>query len=212
MRAGPAKGARTGIVLAHGRGGTAEDILGLMAAAGLSDVAAIAPQALGQSWWPTSFLAPTDVIAPHLERAMAAMVAAVEALQAEGLARDRIWLAGFSQGACLALETFARRGDGLAGILGFSGGLLGTSDKDTGAHDLLYGHRAKAFDYAGRRDGARVWLSVHARDPHIPLLRAQESAEVLRGLGAEVTMTVHPGAGHAILQADLAALQARLTR
>jgi phospholipase/carboxylesterase len=211
MRIGPAKGAQAGIVLAHGRGGSAADILGLIAAAGLSEVAAIAPQAPGQSWWPTSFLAPTDVIAPFLDRGIAAMAAAVQELQAEGLARDQIWLAGFSQGACLALETFARNGEGLAGVFGFSGGLIGTSDKGTGTQDGLYGHRAKAFDYQGRRDRSQAWLSVHAQDPHIPLLRVQQTESALRGLGAVVDLTIYPGAGHGILQADLAVLRARLT-
>ncbi len=207
-RMGPRAGAKAGIVLAHGRGGTAADILGLMAAAGLSDVVALAPEAAGQSWWPTSFLAPTAVLAPFVERGTAAMVQAVAELEAEGLARRDIWLGGFSQGACLALETFARSGAGLGGVFGFSGGLLGTGDTGGAADDALYGHVAKVFDYPGRRDTSRVWLSVHERDPHIPLLRVQESATVLQGLGAMVEAKIYPGAGHRVMPADLATLQA----
>lgn len=209
---GPTSGAKAGIVLAHGRGGTAADILGLVAAAGLKDVAAVAPQAPGQSWWPTSFLAPSEVIAPFVRRGVASMIEAVEALQSQGLARDRIWLAGFSQGACLALEAFARAGAGLAGLLAFSGGLVGTADKDAGAHEALYGQRAKRFDYEGRQDGAKVWLSVHERDPHIPLLRVRESEAALRDLGAVVEARIYPGAGHGVMQADLEALRGYLTR
>jgi phospholipase/carboxylesterase len=209
-RIGPRTGAKTGIVLAHGRGGTARDILGLIAAAGLTDVAAVAPQAPGQSWWPTSFLAPTAVIGPFVERAVAVMTAGIEALEADGLARDRIWLGGFSQGACLALETFARNGAGLAGVLAFSGGLVGTSDKGDNALDTLYGHRAKAFDYPERRDVARVWLSVHEVDAHIPRLRVMDSADALQRLGASVTTTMYPGTGHRVMAADLAALTAWL--
>ncbi len=206
-RAGPKSGAKSGIVLAHGRGGTARDILGLIAAAGLTDIAAIAPEAPEQSWWPTSFLAPTAAVGPFVEQAISAMMTGVAALEAQGLARDRIWLAGFSQGACLALETFARGRAGLAGVLAFSGGLLGTSDKGDVADEALYGHPAKAFDYADRRDGARVWLSVHERDPHIPVKRVKDSVTVLRGLGASVESTIYPGAGHRLMPADLATLQ-----
>lgn len=202
-------GARAGIVLVHGRGGSARDMLGLLPAAAIAEVAAIAPEAPGNSWWPTSFLAPAAVIGPHLDRALAAVRAAVGALEAGGLPRDRIWLCGFSQGACLALEAFARDGAGLAGVLAFSGGLVGTSDAAGGAEAALYGHAPKRFDYAGRRAG-HVWISVHARDPHIPLARVKDSAAVLSALGAEVATEIYPGAGHGVMPADLAQLRLRL--
>ena len=210
IRLGPSRGARVGIVLAHGRGGTAEDILGLIRAADLTDVAAIAPQAPDHSWWPTSFLAPSAVLAPHVAKGVSAMTDAVAVLGRDGLARDRIWLAGFSQGAGLALETFARAGEGLAGVLGFSGGLVGTSDMDGAPDESLYGHGPKAFDYPGRRDGARVWISVHSRDPHIPLRRVEESEAVLRAMAATVETRIYPGGGHAVMPADLAALRSFL--
>jgi predicted esterase len=194
-------------VLAHGRGGSARDILGLIAAAGLTDVAAIAPEAPGKSWWPTSFLAPSAVVGPFVERGIAAMMAGVATLEAEGLTRDRIWLGGFSQGACLALESFARQGAELAGVLAFSGGLVGTADEVGNADATLMGHPAKRFDYAGGRDASRVWLSVHEVDPHIPLQRVKDSAAALLGLGARVETTIYPGAGHRVMAADLAALK-----
>lgn len=206
-RAGPGQGAATGIVLAHGRGADAADILGLLAAAELSDVAAIAPEAPGHSWWPTPFLAPSAQMEPFVVQGVAAMMAGVAALEAEGIARNRIWLGGFSQGAGLALESFARLGVGLAGVFGFSGGLIGTGDAGGPAMAELYNHRPKRFDYAGRRDGAKAWISVHARDPHIPLKRVEDSATVLRGLGAEVVTRIHPGAGHGVLAEDLAVLR-----
>lgn len=206
-RTGPAKGARAGIVLAHGRGGSAEDILGLLAHAGLPEVAAIAPEAPDRSWWPTSFLAPQAVIGPYADRAVAAMTDAIARLEAEGIPRNAIWLGGFSQGAGLALETFARAGEGLAGVIAMSGGLLGTGDAGTQPDPALYGHVAKRFDYPGRRDGAKAWLSVHEQDPHIPLARVRQTAAVLTALGANVTTQVYPGQGHSVMQPDLAALR-----
>jgi predicted esterase len=211
-RAGPVNGARTGIVLAHGRGGSSGDILGLLAHAGLPEVAAIAPDAPGGSWWPTSFLAPDAVIGPHADRAVTAMAEAVAVLEAEGIPRGAIWLGGFSQGAVLALETFARRGEGLAGVFALSGGLIGTADAGGGGDDALYGHGAKRFDYPGRRDGAKVWISVHERDPHIPVARVRESASVLAAMGAEVVTEVYPGTGHAVLRADVERLRMWLNR
>ena len=211
-RAGPQAGARTGLVLAHGRGGSAEDILGLLAHAGLPDLAAIAPDAPGGSWWPTSFLAPTGVIGPHADRAVAAMAEAVATLEAEGIPRGSIWLGGFSQGAVLALETFAQKGEGLAGVFSMSGGLIGTGDAEGAAEAALYGHAPKLFDYPGRRDGAKVWMSVHERDPHIPLARVRESATVLTGMGATVTTQVYPGAGHGVMREDVERLRTWLNR
>lgn len=211
-RAGPLQGAHTGIVLAHGRGGSSGDILGLLAHAGLPEVAAIAPDAPGGSWWPTSFLAPKAVIGPHADRAVAVMADAIATLEAEGIARNAIWLGGFSQGAVLALETFARTGEGLAGVIALSGGLIGTADAEGGADQALYGHGPKRFDYPGRRDGAKVWISVHERDPHIPLLRVRDSATVLTGMGAQVITEVYPGQGHAVMREDVERLRRWLNR
>lgn len=208
-RAGPATGAATGLVLLHGRGGSAADILSLMAHAALPDIAAIAPEAAGNSWWPTSFLAPSAQMEPFVIAALAQVEQAVAMLQADGIPPGRIWLAGFSQGACLAAEAYARKGAALAGLLAFSGGLVGTQDAAGGPTDALYGHRPKRFDYAGQRPG-RVWLSVHDRDPHIPLARVQETASTLTALGATVEMKVHPGAGHGVMRDDIAALRRHL--
>lgn len=205
-RAGPSNNATAGIVLLHGRGGQAADILSLMAHAALPDVAAIAPEAPGNSWWPTSFLAPSAQMDPFLTRALAQVTDAIAALHADGIPPGRIWLAGFSQGACLASEAYARLGAPLAGLLAFSGGLVGTGDADGPATETLYGHRPKRFDYEGRRPG-RVWLSVHERDPHIPLQRVQETAATLTTLGATVETKVYPGAGHGVMRDDLAALR-----
>ncbi|MFM2390011.1 MAG: hypothetical protein RLZZ437_1566 [Pseudomonadota bacterium] len=208
IRAGAdARHARIGLVLAHGRGGTAADVLRLVDMAGLTDVAAIAPEAVGQTWWPTSFLATTAQTGPYVTAAIAAMRAAMTTLEADGLPRHRIWLGGFSQGACLALETFAREGTGLAGCFAFSGGLVGTADAGGEPLTELYGHLPKRFDYQGRRDGSKVWISVHERDPHIPLKRAEDSADVLGAQGADVRLHVYPGAGHAVMDADIAALR-----
>jgi phospholipase/carboxylesterase len=211
MRAGaPASRATAGVVMLHGRGGSAGDILQVLSHAGLPDVAAIAPQAPGQSWWPTSFLAPVAQMQSFMIAGVGAATTALRALEAEGIPRNRLWLLGFSQGACLALETFARAGEGLAGVFAFSGGLVGTADAG-GPSAALYGHADKVLDYPGRRDGARVWLSVHDRDPHIPLQRVTDTATALRNMGAAVDLRRYPGAGHGVMQDDIFALRAALT-
>jgi len=196
-------------VLVHGRGATAEGILDLGHALALPDLALAAPQAPGMSWWPTSFLAPAARMEPYVERGMAAIDAAITTLVEEGLSRDRIALAGFSQGGCLALEYAARRG-GLAAVFGLSAGLVGTGDADGPATEALYGFGPKAFDYATRLDGVPVEITVHEADPHIPLARARDSVAVFDRLGARARLAVTPGAGHGIGPEAIASMRGHL--
>ncbi len=204
--------ARAGLVLIHGRGGSADEMLSLAAGLGLPDLALVAPEAPGRSWWPTSFLAPTAQIAPFVAAGIDAVDAAIAALVAEGLPRSSISLCGFSQGACLALEYAARTGAGLSAAFGFSGALIGTGDAQGAARDDLYGHVAKRFDYAPRLDGVAIDMGCHAKDPHIPFARFEESAANLRKLGAQVAIRTYPGAGHAVMQPDIAALRSHFNR
>ncbi|MCU0815469.1 MAG: dienelactone hydrolase family protein [Cypionkella sp.] len=202
------EGAKTGVIFLHGRGGSAWEGRALLDHAGLSTVALAAPQAAGQSWWPTSFLAPAARMQPPLLAALDRVEEALGLLRHFGLPPEQIWLMGFSQGACLALEAYARMGCDLAGVLAFSGGLVGQEDTGTPS-PALYGHADKTFAYPGERPG-RVWLSVHEQDPHIPLKRVQDSAATFRALGAKVDLRLYPGAGHAILPDDITALRQAL--
>lgn len=214
MRQGgaPAARARAGLVLLHGRGAPAAGMLSMFDALALPDVAALAPEAPGRSWWPTSFLAPMAALSPWLEGALDAVAEAVSALEAGGLPRRAIFLCGFSQGGCLALEFAARQGAGLGGAFGFSAALVGTADVPDEPRADLFGHLAKRFDYPGRLDAVHVDMSCHERDPHIPLARFEESAMKFRGLGADVVHRVYPGAGHGMTEEDVAALRGRLNR
>ena len=206
----PLSRARLALVMAHGRGGSAEDMLALAKHLGVPDVAALAPQAAGRSWWPDSFLAPLAHNEPYLSSALSVLDAVIERLGDEGFGPERIVIAGFSQGACLALEHAARAGRPYRAVHAMSGGLIGTSDTDEPASEALYGRAPKRFDYAHRLDGVPVHLSCHENDPHIPLARVRASEEVFRSLGADVSLRVDPGAGHAVMAEDLAALRATL--
>ncbi|WP_425091470.1 alpha/beta hydrolase [Tropicimonas sp. S265A] len=205
----PAARATTGLVLIHGRGASAADILGLGEALALPDLALIAPEAPGRSWWPTSFLAPMAQMGPPLAAGLAAVEAAVSTLEADGLPRNRIAVAGFSQGACLALEYAARFGAGLHAVFGLSGALVGTGDSGA-PQDALYGFGDKAFAYDTTLEGLPVYVSVHEHDPHIPLKRARDSVAVFDRLGAATRLETAPGSGHGLLAPDVAALRARL--
>lgn len=204
-----AASAAKGLILLHGRGAEAGDILALGEHLGLEDTALVAPEAAGRSWWPVSFLAPADQLARPLEQALHAVDMAMAHLQAAGIPAERIAVLGFSQGAGLALEWAARRGGPLAGVIALSGGLIGTADQGAPSPEL-YGFADKRLEYATRLDGVPVLMSVHERDPHIPLRRVRDSVAALGKIGADVRLTTAPGHGHGLLPGDVAAIRALL--
>lgn len=175
--------ATAAILLLHGRGGDAAPMLGLAGLIAGPGFAAFAPQAAGSTWYPRRFIEPVERNEPDLSSALSVVGDLVDRLAAAGIATERIVLAGFSQGACLALEFASRHAGRLGGVLGFSGGLIGGS-----------------VDAAGRpaHPGLPVFLGCSERDPHIPADRVRETAAVFGALGAAVTTRLYPGGGHDI--------------
>jgi predicted esterase len=185
----PPSKARATIVLAHGRGATAADILGVATALGLDDVAWLAPQAPGNTWYPYSFLVPMERNEPSLSRSLATLGEIVDGLEAQKIPASRIGFLGFSQGACLSLEFAARHARRYAAVIAFSGGLIGPPGTPR--------------DYTGSFEGTPMFLGCSDIDPHIPLGRVHESADVLSRMGAAVDARVYPGMGHEINRSEL---------
>jgi phospholipase/carboxylesterase len=177
------------LILLHGRGGSAEDILSLADHLPVDGYALLAPQATGHSWYPYSFLEPPVRNQPWLGSALEGLNLLVEEVMAAGIKRERIFLAGFSQGACLTLEFAARHGMRYGGVAAFTGGLIG---------DRIY-----AENYKGDFAGTRFFIGTGDRDPHVPLERVDATARLLRGMGAEVTEKVYPGRAHTIVADEL---------
>ena len=177
------------LILLHGRGGTTEDILGLGEAIAPEKWAMLAPQASGNSWYPLSFLAPREQNEPYLTSALGRVQAAVDTALAAGIAAEKIAIAGFSQGACLATEFVGRNPRRYAALLAFTGGLIGP----LGAPIQLTGDLA----------GTPVLLSSGDPDPHVPWARVQQSAELLQGIGGRVTIRRYPGKLHSVAGDEL---------
>ena len=208
----PLPRARLAVVMLHGRGGSAADMLGLAEHLAIPDVAYWAPEAAGHSWYPQSFLAPLAENEPGLSSALRAVAGLMEQLEREGFGPERVVALGFSQGACLALEHAARAGRPLRGLVALSGGLLGTGEVDALPRDDLYGHAPKRFDYPGRLEGTTAFIGCHERDPHIPLARVRETKAVLERLGATVTAEIYPGAGHGVTEEEVRFVRGLLNR
>jgi predicted esterase len=185
----PLDKARAAMILLHGRGATAEDILLLAHGLDHTDFAYLAPQAAGYTWYPNSFLAPIPQNEPGISSGIALIGQLVDETIAAGVPQERIVIAGFSQGACLGLEYVARNAGRFGGVLGFSGGLIGPDGTPR--------------DYQGSLDGTPVFLGCSDVDFHIPKQRVEETAAVLGDLGAAVTMRFYPGMGHTVIQDEI---------
>jgi predicted esterase len=197
LRAGPAPAeARLAAILLHGRGASAEDILGLAGEFRASDVAYLAPQAAGQTWYPYSFLAPIEQNEPGLGSALRVVSTLLLDLEQQGVPADRVVLMGFSQGACLASEFAARHARRYAGVVALSGGLIGPPGIPR--------------TYGGSLDGTPAFLGCSDSDPHIPLERVRESSEVFRRMGATVDERIYPRMGHTVNRDEIAAIDALL--
>ncbi|MCI0397600.1 MAG: alpha/beta hydrolase [Chloroflexi bacterium] len=187
----PLAQARAAVILVHGRGATAESILELAEELYHPDVAYLAPQAAGNTWYPYSFLSPIPQNEPGISSGLAALAALLERVVVAGIPYERIVLGGFSQGACLATEFVARNARRYGGVLDYSGGLIGPPGTPR--------------DYQGSLAGTPVFLGCSDVDPHIPKERVQETADVLTRLGGQVTMRLYPGMGHMINQEEVEA-------
>jgi predicted esterase len=189
--------ARLAVILVHGRGSSAENILALADQFDVRDVAYAAPQADGSSWYPYSFLSPISQNEPALSSGLERLARLVGELEHEGLSADRVALVGFSQGACLALEFAARHARRYAGIAGLSGGLIGPPGTP------------RAYD--GSLDGTPVFLGCSDVDAHIPVERVHESAAVFRRLGAVVDERIYAGMGHTVNEDEIETVRILLT-
>jgi predicted esterase len=180
----PLESAWSTMLLIHGRGATAQDILTLVPELKKPGWAYLAPQAAGQTWYPESFQAPIERNEPWLTSALDFLTRVFQQIEAAGIPAERTLLLGFSQGACLTLEWSARNPRRYGGIAGLTGGLIGPPGYNR--------------SYPGSLDRTQVFIGCSDMDFHIPAERVKYSAEVLQRMGAAVTLRLYPGMGHTI--------------
>lgn len=180
--------AKNALVILHGRGGTSRSLLSLADACCDDNFYIAAPQAPGKTWYPYSFMAEESLNEPFLSTSIGEVASLIEET-AKVIPRENIYLMGFSQGACLILEVAARKAAKYGGIVAFTGGLIGS--------DIVESH------YKGDFAGTKIFMGISERDPHIPLIRAELSKEILQKRGAAVTLSIYEGASHTITEAEI---------
>ncbi|UOR03687.1 dienelactone hydrolase family protein [Hymenobacter aerilatus] len=177
------------LIMLHGRGGSAADILSLGRHLSVGTYALLAPQATQYTWYPQSFLAPTTQNEPWLSAALAAVDRAVAEAVDNGLSPEQIYFLGFSQGACLTLEYVARHAKRYGGVVAFTGGLIGD--------------KVNPATYTGDFGGTPVFIGSSDPDFHVPVERVRASTALLTQLGAHVTEKIYPNMGHTITQEEI---------
>lgn len=191
----PLREARAAVILLHGRGSSGEDIAGLADAIAQPGIAYLAPSATHGTWYPQRFLVPTAENEPWLSSALSTVGELVAELNRNGITSDRIGIAGFSQGACLATEFVSRNPQRYLFAAALSGALIGPLDTPRKAVHL---------------DGTPVLLASAEGDAHIPKAFVEHSAAVLKGYGANVTKWIFPGSAHTVFPQEISWLQERL--
>ncbi len=192
----PLSRARAAVLLLHGRGAAPEDILSLSEELGSTGLAFLAPRAEGGQWYPYSFLEPLERNEAGIHRGFQTIDTLFSLLGGSGIGPERVFLGGFSQGACLALEYAASHARRYGGIFGLSGGLIGPEGTQR--------------SYAGSLAGTPVFIGCSDGDPYIPKGRVVESAKVMEGLGGAVTLRLYPGAPHAVNEDEIEEMQSIL--
>jgi phospholipase/carboxylesterase len=177
------------LLMLHGRGATADDILSLADHLHVGQAHIIAPQATNHTWYPYGFMSPVQQNEPWLSSALRMLDEIYDELVTAGIQSRQVFLLGFSQGACLTLEFAARHARPYGGVVAFTGGLIG---------DVL-----NPENYGGDFQGTKVFIGNSDRDPHVPVKRSEESKTILEGLGADVTLKIYPGMAHTVVEEEI---------
>lgn len=177
------------LIMIHGRGGAAQDIMGLAEYLKVNDYLLLGPEAEQNTWYPHSFIAPIISNQPNLDMALELIGEAVQIANEKGIENENIYFLGFSQGACLTLEYTSRNAKKYGGIVAFTGGLIG--------------EKLHPDHYTGNFDGTKVFIGTSDPDFHVPVERVQESSKLMRELGAQVEEKIYPNMGHTISQDEI---------
>ena len=201
--------ARGALILLHGRGGSAQEMLTLARdltpwpplPSGEGEpkarpLAWFVPEAAGRQWYPFSLLEKVEKNQGALNSALGLVKRIMEKAAEANVPPERIALLGFSQGATVALEYAARNARRYGAVIALSGALLGPEGTPR--------------DYEGSLAGTPAFLGSGDRDPNIPKRRVDETATVFERLGATVTKQIYEGLAHAMNQEEIGKARALL--
>ena len=185
----PIQKAKAAMLMLHGRGATADNILGMVNHIGYFPVAYSAPQAANFSWYPHAFTAEFSDNEPHFSSALDVIASIITNFKESGIPAENIIIMGFSQGACLALEFVARSPERFGAVMAFSGGLMGPEGTE--------------LSFPGSLADTPILMGCGDEDEHIPLERYWRSVEVMKKMGGDVRAKFYPGLGHQMIDEEI---------
>ena len=177
------------LIMIHGRGADARDILSVASHLNVQEYALLAPEATNNTWYPYSFMAPSEQNEPWLSSALDLVKEAVDTAREQSVNAENIYFLGFSQGACLALEFVARNAEQFGGVVALTGGLIGD--------------KIDQENYSGNFNGTPIFMGTGNPDPHVPIERVKESANILEKMNAKVHLRVYEGKPHSVSQDEI---------
>ena len=181
------------LIMVHGRGASAEDMLSLADNLAAPGFIYLAPQANGHLWYPNRYDTPLAQNEPSLSSALAAVGFLVDQAVQAGIPAERVVLTGFSQGACVSAEFTARNARRYGGLAVLAGGMIGPKETPR--------------DYPGSLERTPVYLGCSDPDEYFPPGWIDYSAEVFRKLGGKVTQQFFPNLGHRVNLEEIHALR-----
>ncbi len=181
--------ANKALILLHGRGGNARDILSLANNLSTTNFALFAPQATNNTWYPYSFLAPPYQNEPWLSSALDILSELLEDVLSKGISSENIYFGGFSQGACLAADFVTRNAARYGGVVLFTGGLIGD--------------KISAENYKGDFCGTPVFIGSGNPDAHVPVERIKETQKIMESMNARVSVEIYDNRPHTISQDEI---------
>lgn len=184
------------VILLHGLGADGRDLIGLapLLARALPDAVFVAPDApfpcdmapFGYQWFSLqdrseqAMLAGVRRAAPILDSFIA------EQMETYGVPAHKTALAGFSQGTMMSLYIAPRFPEKMAGVLGYSGALIGVDE--LGGEEIFK---------------IPVHLIHGDADSIVPVALYHDAGEGLEKAGFEVTGGITPGLTHSIDEAGI---------
>lgn len=179
------------VILLHGYGSNGQDLIGLAPywEEDLPNTVFVAPDApfpcemgFGYQWFSLQSWAPLSLLA-GAEKASATLNAFIDdQMKKYNIPSSQVVLVGFSQGTMMSLYIAPRRAEKLAGVVGYSGGLLG-------GEGLI-----------GQTSLSRppIYLVHGEMDTVVPVGAFFHAKETLKHAGFDVTGHTTPGMGHTI--------------
>lgn len=185
----PLAQAKKALIIMHGRGGTAKSMIDIADRLCTNDFYIAAPQGKNRIWYPYSFMAEERLNEPYLSRSVQEIKALID-LIAGTIPKEKIYIAGFSQGGCMSLEVTARFAEQYGGVIAFTGSLMGSV--------------IDASKYHGDFKKTKVLITNGDNDPFIPLEKCKQSQNIFESLGADVTLQVYEGREHRVSDEEIA--------